>query len=104
MNCTLVELWQENCKQLLDHDIAITENYREMRLLREQLQIREMELARLKLAHLREAAMFNCAWSPELCSQAVIADNHSNGLSTQTIKHSMMQSTTISARGSQFSS
>ena len=24
VNCRLVELWQENCKQLLDHDLAMT--------------------------------------------------------------------------------
>ena len=104
VNCRLVELWQENCKQLLDHDVAMTEKEREMQLLREQLQIREMELAGLKVAHLREAAMSNCTSSPEICSQAVITDNHSNGLSTQTIKPSMMQSTTIPARGNQFPS
>ena len=104
MNCRLVELWQENCKQLLDHDVAMTEKEREMQLLREQLQISEMELAGLKVVHLREAAMSTCTSSPEICSQAVIADNHSNDLSTQTIKPSMMQSTTIPARGSQFPS
>ena len=30
VNCRLVELWQENCKQLLDHDAAMTEKEREM--------------------------------------------------------------------------
>ena len=47
VNCRLVELWQENCKQ---HDLAMTEREKEMQLLREQLQMREMELARLKLS------------------------------------------------------
>ena len=51
-NCRLVELWQDNCKQLLDHDLAMTEKEKEVQLLREQLQMREMELARLKLSHL----------------------------------------------------
>ena len=50
-----------------------------------QLQIREMALAALKVTHLGEAAMFNCTSSPEICFQPVIADNHSNALSTQTI-------------------
>ena len=30
-----MELWQENCKQLLDHDVAMTEKDREMWLLRD---------------------------------------------------------------------
>jgi len=55
VNCRLVELWQENCKQLLDHDLAMTEKEKEMELLREQLHMREMEVARLKLSHLRES-------------------------------------------------
>ena len=42
VNCRLVELWQENYKQLLDHHVAMTEKEKEMRLLREQLQMREM--------------------------------------------------------------
>ena len=46
--CRLVELWQESCKHLLDHDVAMTEKEKEMRLLREQLQTRKMELARMK--------------------------------------------------------
>ena len=50
----LVELWQENCKQLLDHDIVMAEKEKEVQLLREQLQVRELELARLKLTNLRE--------------------------------------------------
>ena len=51
----LVELWQENCKQLLDHDTRMAEKEREVQLLRKQLQVRELELARLKLTSLREA-------------------------------------------------
>ena len=53
-NERLVVLWQENCKQLLSHDVAMEEKDREVQLLREQLQLREMELARLKLANLKE--------------------------------------------------
>ena len=30
VNCRLVELWQESCKQLLDHDVAMTEKEKEM--------------------------------------------------------------------------
>ena len=30
VNCRLVELWQENCKQLLDHDVTMTEKEKEM--------------------------------------------------------------------------
>ena len=74
VNCRLVELWQENCKQLLDHDVAMTEKEKERRLLREQLQTREMELARIKLANLREAVIPNGTASPEISSQTVIAD------------------------------
>ena len=48
-NCRLVELWQDNCKQLLDHDLAMTEKEKDVQLLREQLQMREMELARLNM-------------------------------------------------------
>ena len=40
-NERLVELWQENCKQLLDHDIVMAEKEKEVQLLREQLQVRE---------------------------------------------------------------
>ena len=54
-NKRLVELWQENCKHLLDHDIVMTEKEKEVQLLRKQLQVRELELARLKLTNLREA-------------------------------------------------
>ena len=84
-----MELWQENCKQLIDHDLAMTEREKEMQLLREQLQRREMELARLKLSHLRESAICSHASIPEISSQAVIADDHSGELSTQAIKSSI---------------
>ena len=66
VNWRLVELWQETCKQLLDHDAIMTEKDKEMRLSREQLQMREMELTRLKMAHLREAAISNHTSSPEI--------------------------------------
>ena len=45
-NERLVELWQEYCKHLLDHDIVMAENEKEVQLLRGQLQVRELELAR----------------------------------------------------------
>ena len=48
----VLELWQENCKQLIEYDNAVTERDREMQLVREQLQMRELELARLKLSNL----------------------------------------------------
>ena len=54
-----MELWQGNCKQLLDHDVAMTEKEKEMRLLRKQLQTREMELAGMKFGNLREAMISN---------------------------------------------
>ena len=44
--------------------LSLTEKDKEMMLLREQLQIREMELTRLKLAHLREAVISNRTSSP----------------------------------------
>ena len=100
VNCRLVELWQENCKQLIDHDLAMTEREKEMQLLREQLQMREMELARLKLSHLRESAICSHASIPEISSQAVIADDHSGELSTQAIKSSITQPTARPTRGS----
>ena len=103
-NCRLVELWQDNCKQLLDHDLAMTEKEKEVQLLREQLQMREMELARLKLSHLREPAICSHASIPEISSQAVVADDHSGELSTQTIKSSAVQSTARPTRGSIFPS
>jgi len=53
-NKRLLELWQENCKQLVDHDITMEEKDKEVQLLKEQLQLREMELVRLKLANLKE--------------------------------------------------
>lgn len=54
VNERVVELWQENCKQLLDHDAVMAEKEKEMQLVREQLQVRELELARLKLLSLKE--------------------------------------------------
>ena len=59
VNCRLVELWQENCKQLFDHDLAMTKKEKEIQLLKEQFQMREMELAGLKLSHLRESAIYS---------------------------------------------
>ena len=104
MNCRLVDLWEENCKQLLDHDVAMTEKEKEMRLLREQLQMREMELARMKLTNLREAVICNGIASPEVSSQTVIADDHSGELPYKTTKPSTMQSTTIPVKESLFPS
>ena len=75
-----------------------------MQLLREQLQMREMELARLKLSHLRESAICSHASIPEISSQAVIADDHSGELSTQAIKSSITQPTARPTRGSLFPS
>ena len=46
--------------QLLDLDVAMTEKRKGNVAIEEELQMREMELARLKLAHLREAAISNC--------------------------------------------
>ena len=104
VNCRLVDLWQENCKQLLDHDVAMTEKEKEMQLLREQLQMREMELARMKLTNLREAVICNGIASPEVSSQTVIADDHSGELPYKTTKPSTMQSTTIPVKESLFPS
>ena len=59
----------------------------------EKLQMREMELAGLKLSHLRESAIYSHVSIPEISSQALIVD-HSGELSTQVIKSSIMQSTT----------
>ena len=64
--------------------------------------MREVELARLKLAHLREASISNRTSGLELflCSQAVIVDNHSNDLCTQTTKqkgHVVTSATTTTA-------
>ena len=103
VNCRLVELWQENCKQLIDNDLAMTEG-EEMQLLREQLQMREMELAGLKLSHLRESAICSHAFIPEISSQAVIPDDHSGELPTQAIKSSITQPTARPTRGSLFPS
>ena len=95
VNCRLVDLWQENCKQLLDHDVAMTEKEKEIQLLREQLQMREMELARMKLTNLREAVISIGTADPKASSQTVIAGDHSGELPYQTTKPSMMHSTTI---------
>ena len=43
-----IELWQENCKQLVDHDASEIK----IRQLEEQLQERELQLARHKLGRL----------------------------------------------------
>ena len=78
----------------------MTEKEKKMRLLREQLQTREMELARMKLTNLREAVICNGIASPEVSSQTVIADDHSGELPYQTTKPSTMQSTTIPVKES----
>ena len=44
-----IELWQENCKQLLDHDKTMMASERKVQQLEEQLQERELQLARHKL-------------------------------------------------------
>ena len=65
--------------------LAMTEREKEMQILRGQLQMRGMELARLKLPHLKRSAMCKHASIPEIFSQAVFADDHSGELSTQAI-------------------
>ena len=52
----LVELWQQNCKQLLNHDEAMMSKETEIQLLKEQLQERELQLARQKLSRLAATA------------------------------------------------
>ena len=52
----LVELWQHNCKQLLNHDEAMMSKETEIQRLREQLQERELQLARQKLGKLAATA------------------------------------------------
>ena len=49
-----IELWQENCKQLLDHDKTMMASERKVQQLEEQLQERELQLARHKLGRLTE--------------------------------------------------
>ena len=52
----LVELWQQNCKQLLNHDEAMMSKETDIQRLREQLQEREWQLARQKLSKLAATA------------------------------------------------
>ena len=52
----LVELWQQNCKQLLNHDEAMMSKETEIQLLKERLQERELQLARQKLSRLTATA------------------------------------------------
>ena len=47
-----IELWQENCKQLLGYDKAMMASERKIQQLEEQLQERELQLARHKLGRL----------------------------------------------------
>ena len=47
--------------------------------------MREIKLARLKLSHLRESAIYSHASIPEIFSQTVIAYDHSGELSTQAL-------------------
>ena len=71
-----------------------------MQLLRDKLQTREMELARMKLANLREAVISNGTANPKVSSQTIIADDHSGELPYQTTKPSTMQSTTTPVKES----
>ncbi|MCY3927700.1 MAG: hypothetical protein OXG81_05455 [Acidobacteria bacterium] len=103
-NNRLVELWQENCKQLLDHDIVMAEKEKEVQLLREQLQVREFELARLKLANLREAATIigttSEAKTVKVLSQTVAAGEKVGELSSRSTKHSLVALPVMPTRGS----
>ena len=47
----LLELWQENCQQLIEFDNALVEKDKEIFLLKEKLQIWEIELAHWKLSN-----------------------------------------------------
>ena len=52
-----MEQWQENYEQLIRYDNALAEKDKEIHILREQLQVTELELARLKLSRLGEPAV-----------------------------------------------
>ena len=52
----LVELWQQNCKQLLNHDEAMMSKETEIQWLGKQFQEREWQLARQKLSKLAVTA------------------------------------------------
>ena len=62
-----------------------------------EAQLGEIEIARMKLANLREAVITNDCQSQCTSSQTVIADGHSGELPYQTTDPLMMQSTTIPA-------
>ena len=72
-NSRLVELLQESCKLLLEDDNAIADNDSEVQLLREQLQVKGLELARLKLAGLKETAIPNHTFSKATKVSSVVS-------------------------------
>ena len=102
-NERLVELWQENCKQLLDHDITMVEKEREVQLLRKQLQVRELELARLKLTILREAPI-QSGISEKVSQPTAAVDDYAGELSFKSTKHPLVESTITLTRGDIFTS
>jgi len=53
----VLDLWQENCQQLIEFDNVLAEKDQEIIQLKERLQLQEMELARWKLSNLSEPAI-----------------------------------------------
>ena len=97
-NSRLVELFQENCEQLLEHDNAMAHKVSEVQLLREQSQMRELELARLKLAGLKEAAIPNSTISKATKVSGVLSQTLAVG--NQVAEHEILSKTTKHASGS----
>ena len=97
-NSRLVELWQENCEQLLEYDNAMADKDSEVQLLREQLQVRELELARLKLAGLKEAAIPITTISKATKVSRVLSQALAVG--DQVAEHEILSKTTEHASGS----
>ena len=53
----LLELWQENCQQLIEFDNVLAKKDQEILLLKEKLQIWEMEFTHWKLSNLTKPAI-----------------------------------------------
>ena len=53
----IVELWQENCEQMQMYDDILAQGEQELQQLTKMLELRELELARLKASSLTEVTI-----------------------------------------------
>ena len=79
----------------------MAEKEREVQLLRKQLQVRELELARLTLTSLREAPI-QSGISETISQPTAAVDDYAGELSFKSTEHPLVESTITSTRGDIF--